>query len=217
MKLFELVTFLSVVLFCTVNFAQKGNLYTFGSAYIEKTSKTSMSGIEIETTEKIYISGNKKVTFKTEKQNITMANMVTEKKSVNILNGNWIINYDSETKKGTKMKFDAANDFSNMSEADMKKFAEEMGEATNTETKDIGTKEILGKTCKGTEATTNMMGMKTKTTMWQYGNFIMQSFSEGSGTTIKEGVTKFEEGITVDPKVFLVPDDVDITEIQSPY
>jgi hypothetical protein len=217
MKKFKNITLVIVVLFCTINFAQNGNRYSFNSAYVEKTSKTSMSGIEIESTEKIYISGNKQVIYKTEKQNITMANIVTEKKSVSILDGNWIITYDPETKKGTKMKFDAANDFSNMSEEDMKKFAEQMGEATKTETKDIGTKDIAGKTCKGTEATTNMMGMKTKTTMWQYGNFIMQSVSEGSGTIIKEGVTKFEEGITVDPKVFLVPEDVEITEPKSKF
>ncbi len=205
------------IAFDGVLFSQTGNRYEFESAYIEKTSKTSAGGVEIEKKEKIYISGIKQVTFTTEKQNITIVNMVTEKKTVSILDGNWIINYDPETKKGTKMKFDAANTFSGMSEADVKKFAEQMGEATNTETKDIGTKVIAGKTSKGTEATTNMMGMKTKTTIWQYGNFTMESTSKGAGTSIKEGVTKFEEGITVDPKLFLVPDDVVITELKSPY
>lgn len=211
---------IALIIYITFNgvlLSQTGNRYEFESAYIEKESKTSTAGVEIEKKDKIYISGNKQVTFTTEKQNITMANMVIEKKSVSILDDNWIINYDPETKKGTKMKFDAANMFSGMSEADVKKFAEKMGDATNTKTKDIGTKVIAGKTSKGTEATTNMMGMKTKTTIWQYGNFTMESVTEGTGTSIKEGVTKFEEDITVDPKLFLVPDDVEIRELKSPY
>lgn len=217
MKIFKFITFIAVVLFCTTNFAQNGNLYLFNSAYIEKSSKTSTNGVEIETIEKVYISGNKQVTFKTEKQNITMANMVTEKKTVSILADGWVTTYNPETKKGNKMKFTAGDMFSGMSEADMKKFADQMGDATKTETKEIGTKEIAGKTCKGIEATTNMMGMKTKSTVWQYGNYTMGSESEGAGTNFKEAVTKFEEGITVDPKLFIVPDDIDITVVQSPY
>ena len=143
--------------------------------------------------------------------------MITENKTVSIIDGEWIINYDPEKKEGTKMKFNLADKFSGMSEEDMKKFAEQMADATGTETKDIGTKEIAGKTCKGTEATTNMMGMETNSTIWQYGNFTMEMVTEGAGTNIKEGVTKFEEGIKVDPKLFLVPDDVKINEYESPY
>ncbi len=213
------IAFIICFAFNSVLHSQSGNRYEFESAHIERTSKTVTSGIEITANDEIYIAdyGKKQVTFTTEIQNITMANMVTEKKTVSIIDGEWIINFDPEKKKGTKMKFNLADKFSGMSEEDMKKFAEQMGDATGTETKDIGTKEIAGKTCKGTEATSNMMGMETKTTVWHYGNFTMESVSEGAGTIVKEGVTKFEEGITVDPKLFIVPDDVDITEVQSPY
>jgi len=221
---FNLIKFLGLAFiicfaFNGVLFSQTGNRYEFESAHIEKSSKTVTSGVEITTKDDIYIAdyGNKQVTFTTQIQNITMANMVTESKTVSIIDGEWLINYDTEKKKGTKMKFNLADKFSGMSEEDMKKFAEQMGDATGTETKDIGTKEIAGKTCKGTEATSNMMGMKTKSTMWQYGNFTMEMVTEGSGTNIKEGVTKFEEGIKVDPKLFLVHDDVDITTVKSPY
>ena len=221
---FKLIKFLGIAFiicfaFNSVLHSQSGNRYEFESAHIERTSKTVTSGIEITTNDEIYIAdyGEKQVTFTTEIQNITMANMVTEKKTVSIIDGEWIINFDPKKKKGTKMKFNLAEKFSGMSEEDMKKFAKQMGDATGTETKDIGTKEIAGKTCKGTEAISNMMGMETKTTIWHYGNFTMESVSEGAGTIVKEEVTKFEEGITVDPKLFLVPDDVDITEVQSPY
>ena len=59
--------------------------------------------------------------------------------------------------------------------------------------------------------------METKTTIWQYGNFTMEIVTEGAGTNIKEGVTKFEEGIMIDPKIFFVPDDVESTKVKSPY
>ena len=205
--------------FNSVSLSQTGNRYEFESAHIEKTSKTVTSGVEITTKDDIYVAdyGNKQVTFTTQIQNIAMANMITENKTVSIIDGEWIINYDPEKKEGTKMKFNLADKFSGMSEEDMKKFAEQMADATGTETKDIGTKEIAGKTCKGTEATTNMMGMKTKSTIWQYGNFTMEMVTEGAGTSIKEYVTKFEEGIDINPTVFEIPKDVDIKETKSPY
>ena len=77
--------------------------------------------------------------------------------------------------------------------------------------------EAPGKTCSGTEATTNMMGMKTKPIIWQYGNFTMESVSEGAGTNFKEGVTKFEEGIDINPTIFEVPKDVDIEDKNNLY
>jgi len=223
-KSFNLINFLGIAfIFCFafngLLLSQTGNRYEFESAHIEKNSKTVTSGIEIITKDNIYIAdyGNKQVMFTTQIQNITMANMITENKTVSIIDGEWIINYDPGKKEGTKMKFNLADKFSGMSEEDMKRFAEQMGDAIGTETKDIGTKEIAGKTCKGTEATTNMMGMETNSIMWQYGIFTMEMVTEGAGTSIKEGVTKFEEGIKVDPKLFLVPDDVKITEYESPY
>ncbi|MCH8033559.1 MAG: hypothetical protein IH950_07370 [Bacteroidetes bacterium] len=221
---FNLIKFLGIAfIFCfafnSVLHSQNKHRYVFKSAHIIKISKTVTSGIEITARDSIFIDdyGDKQVTFSIQIQNITMANMVTEKKTVSIIDGEWIINYDPETKEGTKMKFNLADKFSGMSEEDMKKFAEQMAYATGTETKDIGTKEIAGKTCKGTEATTNMMGMETNSIIWQYGNFAMEMVTKGAGTNIKEGVTKFEEGIKVDPKLFLVPDDVKITEYESPY
>jgi len=213
------IAFIICFAFNGLMLSQTVNRYEFESAHIVKTSKTVTSGVEITATDDIYIAdyGNKQVTFTTQIQNITMANMVIEKKTVSIIDGEWIINYDPEKKEGTKMKFNLADKFSGMSEEDMKKFAEQMADATGTETKDIGTKEIAGKTCKGTEATTNMMGMETNSTIWQYGNFTMEMVTEGAGTNIKEGVTKFEESIKVDPKLFRVPDDVKINEYKSPY
>jgi len=59
--------------------------------------------------------------------------------------------------------------------------------------------------------------METKTTILHYGNFPVESVSEAAGTNVKEGATKFEEDISIDPKIFFVPDDVDITEVKSPH
>ena len=221
---FNLIKFLGIAFIicfaCSgVLLSQNGKRYDFKSAHIIKLSKTVTSGVEITTRDSIFIDdyGNKQVTFSTEIQNITMVDMVTEENTVTIIDGKKITTYNRKKREGITTKFNVSDKFSGMSEEDMKKFAEQMGDAMGTETKDIGTKEIAGKTCKGTEATSNMMGMKTKTTIWHYGNFPMESVSEAAGTLVKEGVTKFEEGIKVDPKLFIVPDDVVITEMKSPF
>ena len=55
-----------------------------------------------------------------------------------------------------------------MSEADKKKFAEKMGNATNTKVTEEGTDIVAGKTCKVSKAVTKMMGISTTTTTWMY-------------------------------------------------
>jgi hypothetical protein len=221
---FNLIKFLGISFticfaFNSISLPQNGKRYEFESAFIKKFSKTVTSGVEITKDDSIFIAdyGNKQVTFTTEIQNITMANMVTKEKSVNIIDGDKHITYDPKEKTGTVMKFNISDKFSGMSEEDMKRFAEQMGEATSTETKDIGTKDIAGKTCTGIEATTNMMGMKTKTSTWHYGKYLFGSTSKGVGTEFEEWVIEFLENINVDPVVFEVPNNVDLEKIKSPF
>jgi len=212
---------LIVFIFLSLNiFGQKDfKRFGFESAYAKKISTTKMAGVETETIQEIYISrsGSIMATYQTEKRNITMANIVDESKSVTIVDGEWSTTYDPETKTGTKIKLDIAEKFSNMSEGDMQKMAEQMEQATGTETEDIGTKVIAGQTCMGTRATTNMMGMKTVTEIWMFDGFVMESTSSGSGVNVVEKVVKFKPGADFDPKKLKVPDDVKITETSFKY
>jgi len=77
--------------------AQEVKRYEFESAYVEKTSTTISTGVEVTKTEKIYItdSGKKEAHYITEKRNISMMgkDQVEESKSVSILEGEWMINY----------------------------------------------------------------------------------------------------------------------------
>ena len=125
-KSFNLIKFLGIAFiicfaFNSVLLSQYGKRYEFPSAFIIGFSETDAPGVKISTIDSIYIDGhgNKQVTFRTEKQIISAANMVTEKKTVTIIDGDLIINYDPETRQGTKMKLNVSDKFSGMSEEDM--------------------------------------------------------------------------------------------------
>jgi hypothetical protein len=219
------ISVLSLILFIFLSLNILGQKdfkkYGFESAYAKKTSTTKMAGVETETIQEIYIAdyGRLMATYTTEKRNITMANMVEVEKSVTIVDGVWFTRYNPETRTGTKTKIDMAEKFSNMSEGDMQKMAEQMEQATGTETEDIGTKVIAGQTCTGTRATTNMMGMKNISEIWMYEDFIMESNSNssGSGVDVKEKVEEFILDADYDKKKLKVPDNVKITESRFKY
>ncbi len=195
--------------------AQKG-LYEFETAYIEKTTTTTSSGVDITTTEKIYITehGKKSASYKTEKRNIKMLNKVEESSSVHILDGDWIITYDPKTKEGTKMKNVLSDKFKNMSEKDAEKMVKGMKDALKTETKDLGTETVAGKKCNVTQAVSNIAGMKTIAKTWIYKNFLVKSDSEGMGNKVKEEVNVFKEGEKIDKNKLTVPKDVKIKEVK---
>jgi outer membrane lipoprotein-sorting protein len=200
-------------------FAQKDfKRFDFESAYAKKITTTKMTGVDIETIQEIYISGSGSImaTYQTEKKNITMANIVEENKSVTIVDGDWSITYDPETRTGTKIKIDLADKFSGMSNEDMLKMAEQMKESTGTETEDIGTKVIAGQTCTGTRATTNLMGMKTVSEIWMFGNLVMESNSTGIAN-VEEKIIEFVLGANYDKTRLQVPSDVEITKVKSPF
>lgn len=138
-------------------------------------------------------------------------------KKVIITDPDWIISYDPETREGTKLKNTFTDKFSGMSEDDMKKMAEQMGDALKTDVKEGGTETVAGKECKITIAETDLMGMKTTSKIWSYKNYQMKAESNTSGNTVNEIVTKFEEEAKIDPEKLKVPTDVSIKVVKSPF
>lgn len=220
MKLAKLSLITVFFLITASAYSQDIKRYEFETGYAEKTSTTVSTGIESTKNVKIYITqfGKKEAHYITEKRNISLmgSKKVEESKSVTIIDGEWIITYDPDKKTGTKMKNPMYDSFKGKSEEEMKKFAEQMGDAMNTEVKEKGTEVILGKTCKVSEGVSNMMGMKTTTKMWMYKNFMMKMQTEGMGSKVNETTTKFEEGAKVDPNKLKIPSEVKITEMQMP-
>lgn len=209
------VTLLICFLFTSQSFAQK---YGFETAEIDKTSKQIISDVMIiEITEKIYVigAGFKEAHYKTEKHNNLMTNQVEESRSVTITDKDWIITYDPETNKGTKMKNPASDTFKGKSEEEMQKYGKDMADAMNTEVKELGMEEVAGKICTVTEAETKNMGIKTKT--YLYKKFVMKMESEGQGTSYKEWVTEFLEDALVDTLPFYVPLYVEIKKVELPF
>ncbi len=210
-KLFVVISITSLVLTTRV-LPQK-------DIYMEKTTTTKTTGVETEKFEKIYKSGINEVRYITEKRKISMMgnNQVEESRTISVIDKDWIITYDPDKKTGTKIKNTFADKFSGKSEAEMKKFAEGMGNAMNTEVTEEGTGEAAGKTCKISKAVTDMMGMKTTTRTWLYKNLVLKMESEGMGTQIKELVTLLKEGVKFNPEDHKISSDVEITEVNLPY
>lgn len=216
----SIIIMLGLQIFSDIN-AQELKRYEFETAYAEKISTTNSSGVEVTRTETIYVSdfGNKEIHFINEKRKINMMgqNINEENNTVSIIDGDWIISYDTDKKTGTKIKLNMNENLSGLSEGNLKKMAEQMGDAMNTEITGLGTEDLNGKSCKVTQAVTDLMGMKTTSKTWTYKNFVMKSESSGMGSDISETVTKFQEGVTVDPKMFNIPSDIEIKEVKSPY
>jgi len=192
--------------------------YGFSSAYVEKNSETNTSGIIITTTEIIFINdgGNLVRREFTEVQNISMINQVTESSSISITDPDYITTWDTQTLIGTRIANPVDGAFGNMTDDQAQQFGQDMADAMNTEITDGGTGEVAGVMCIITIAVTNMMGMNLETTTWAYENYLMKSVTEGAVASNEE-VTLFNEGVNNDPDLFIVPDNVTITNVASPF
>jgi outer membrane lipoprotein-sorting protein len=203
----------------TLSQDKKIKRYLFENAYVEKTTTTISQAMESTTTEKIYIaeSGHKEAHFKNEKTNIKAINTKQESKSVGLLDGKWMINYDPDKKTGTKMANPFYDKFAGKSEKELKEFSKNIGDAFGTDIKKVGTGDVLGKTCEIYEGNTNLGGLKVKSKMWIYKNFVMKMESEGMGTKTTEFVTVYKEGAKPDAKLLTVPANIKITELKMPF
>ncbi|MGD8305822.1 MAG: hypothetical protein PVF17_04135 [Ignavibacteria bacterium] len=192
--------------------------FGFESARGKKNITTDMMGVKTENSQEFFIArhGDLMAIYQTEKRIISMADIEEVEKRVIINDGPWIITYDPETRKGTKMKIDVAGKLSGMSKDDMMKMAEGLKDATNTETENLGTREIAGQICTGIKATTNMMGMESVSEIWTFKNYVMESITTGTANVV-EKVIEFILGSNYDPEKLKVPSDVTLEEIQSPF
>ena len=216
---FAVLFFFLLIFSQTFSQNKKIKRYLFENAYVEKTTTVINQAVETSSIEKIYIaeSGNKEAHFKNDKTNIKMMNKKEESKSVSIFDGKWLITYDPDKKTGTKMENPFYDTFAGKSEKELKEFGKNMADALGTDVKKVGTGEILGKTCEIYESNTNMGGLKVKSKMWIYKNFVMKLESEGMGTKTTETVTVYKEGAKPDAKLLTVPANITITEVKMPF
>ena len=192
--------------------------YGFNSAYVEKSSETNTSGVIVTTSEIIYIEdGGNLVRREVEQvQSIPMMNQTITSRSITITDPEYIITWDPDTNTGTRMPNSFDDAFQDMTDDQAQQFGQDMADATNTEITEAGTGEVAGVMCTIYIAVTSMMGMDITTTTWTYENFLMKSTSEGAVTSNEE-VSLFNEGVDNDPGLFVPPDNVTITDVNSPF
>ena len=104
-----------------------------------------------------------------------------------------------------------------MNNAQMNQFGQQMKDAMKATTVDKGTETVAGKTCKVTETTADMMGMKQTSTEWRWENIIMRLRSKGMGTEILEEVTSIEVGVSIPRDKFEPPAGAIIKDVKSRY
>ncbi|MBT8391712.1 MAG: hypothetical protein HKP17_13895 [Ignavibacteriaceae bacterium] len=214
-------TVLLIILIASVNIIAQDPIkrFDFKKAHLKMDGTTDAQGVKTTISKEIFIDnyGNNMASFETEKREISMANLVEETKRVVITEGNVVTTYDPETMEGTSVTIDMMNTFAGMSDQQAQQFAEQMGEATNTEVTEEGTGEVAGVMCNIIKAVTDMMGMQTITTTWSYKKFNMKTLSESDIVNVYEEVNMFKEGADFDPSVLLVPAGANIEVIESPF
>jgi lysine/ornithine N-monooxygenase len=121
-------------------------LYEFKKAQIKKERVTNSAGVKITTLKEIFIDnyGNNIASYETERTEIPMSNSVEDKRTVIITDGNVVITYNPDTMEGTRMKIDRMNNYAGMSDEQVQQYAEQMGQAMETEVTDAGT----GRSCR---------------------------------------------------------------------
>ena len=116
--------------------------------------------------------------------------------------------FDLEKKTGTKTKSYGSIGGGQGVPSDISKMAQK--EIEKMKLVDLGTKEVLGKTCKGIQM--EPMGMKMETWIWS--NILLESktWLSKDGSPMTMDASSLELDITVPPEIFKVPDDIKITE-----
>lgn len=204
-----------LIIFIPLINAQK-KIYEFESAYVKKVTTTTSSGVEVIVVEEIFITdyGKKSASYKNEKKNIKSLKKTEEINSVSIVDGDWIITYNPKIKEGTKRKNILSGKLKNVSDKDAERMSEELKNALNTETKDLGFGTIAGKKCKISLTSSSIAGIKTTSKIWSYKNFNMKSESESLGNKVKEEVTIFKEGEKISKDKFIIPKEIKIKEVK---
>jgi len=122
--------------------------------------------------------------------------------------GGYIYKFDKSKKEGTKSKAYSPLGTAQGVPSDISKMAQK--EIEKMKLVDLGTKEVLGKPCKGYQM--EPMGMKMET--WSWKNLLLESktWMSKQGEPIEMNAISLELDITIPEDIFKVPSDIKFTE-----
>ena len=128
-------------------------LYDIKSGIIEKTITANQGGFDMMTKETIYFEnyGWKEARYREEHRTIPFINRKEVSSSVSYVEGENAINYDPKRGKAIRMKIAARKDVMGLSKAQQQQMGEDMTEAMNAETKQLGKETVAGKECEVSE------------------------------------------------------------------
>lgn len=128
--------------------------------------------------------------------------------TVELKTDGYLYKYDLEKKTGTKSKAYSTLGGAQGVPSDISKMAKK--EIEKMKIVDLGTREILGKTCKGMQM--EPMGMKME--VWTWGNLMLASktWLSKEGAPMLMDAVSLELDVAIPPEIFKVPDDIKFTE-----
>lgn len=138
------------------------------------------------------------------KTEIEMFGQKTTTENVELKMDGYIYKYDTDKKEGTKSKAYTSLGGAKGIPSDISKMAQK--EIERMKLVDLGTKEILGKKCKGYQM--EPMGMKMET--WSWGNLLLESktWMSKDGQPIEMNAVSLELDIQIPKEIFSLPSDV---------
>jgi hypothetical protein len=205
-------------------------IFSFEALSQKKAKTTNKSATAGKATTKIYESKSGKLVYKMDfmgeqfytlywddygakeakisKVDVEILGQKSSSENVVIKMNGYTYNYDLEKKTGTKSKTYTSLGGAQGVPSDISKMAKD--EMEKMKLVDLGTKEILGKTCKGMQL--EPMGMKME--IWTWGKLMIASktWLSKTGDPMVMDAVSLELDITIPPEIFKIPDDIVFTE-----
>jgi hypothetical protein len=205
-------------------------LFSFEAIAQKKDKKTKPAMTTTTTKSKTYVNKSGKVVYKVDfmgdqtqtlywddygakeaRYTVVAMEILGQKsksESVEINIDGYKYNFDLEKKTGTKSKSYGSIGGAKGMPSDISKMAQK--EIEKMKIVDLGTKEVLGKTCKGLQM--EPMGMKMEA--WTWNNLLMESktWLSKDGAPMTMNASSLELDISVPPEIFKVPEDIKITD-----
>jgi hypothetical protein len=142
------------------------------------------------------------------KVDVEMFGQKSSTETVELKMDGFLYKYEVGKNTGTKTKANSSLGGAQGFPKDVSKMAQK--EIDKMKIVDLGTKEILGKTCKGLKM--EPMGMKMEA--WIWGNLALESktWLSKNGEPIEMKAVSLELDVTIPPEIFKVPEGVEFTE-----
>ncbi|MEM7660531.1 MAG: hypothetical protein AAF399_30795, partial [Bacteroidota bacterium] len=136
-----------------------------------------------------------------------------ESYTISIIRDDTLYSYDPGKGSGSKMPNPGA-DLMRLSPEEQARMGEQLEAGLEVQRTVLGSDLFLNKRCEVSDQELDMQGHKTKVRIWLYKQMPLQTISSGMGVNLIETATEIKEGISISPKRFDLPREVEFRELE---